>query len=94
MARKNDEIDFYTLREAYINTSQKRGTLYLLEDVKIIINEISISTYMQNQWLNYKNKNSYVGDLTWDNVTQTVEKIMYDYIVMQKQDNAWGLSLV
>lgn len=34
-----------------------------------IYNAVAESEAMKNRWENYKNRNYYVGDLSWDDVT-------------------------
>ena len=42
--------------------------------------DIANSAHMEMLWDNYKNSNSYVGDLSWDEVLNTVTDIVLDDI--------------
>ena len=69
-------IDSATLKEAFINTSEKRGSISLLPDVDLIVNEIAESTLLIDLWRNYQRKFDYANDVLWDDVMKSVERLI------------------
>ena len=69
-------IDSATLKEAFINTSEKRGSISLLPDVDLIVNEIAESTLLIDLWRNYQRKFDYATDVLWDDVMKSVERLI------------------
>ena len=65
-------IDNDTLKAAFINTSKKRGSLALLSDVDIILNEITESTVLIDLWQSYQRKFDYATGILWEDVMQSV----------------------
>ncbi len=65
----NEEIDYNELRNAFYATCESRKTENLIPDIMEIYDAVAESEAMKNQWENYKNRNYYVGDLSWENVT-------------------------
>jgi len=70
---KAHNIDDITLKEAFINTSEKRGSMSLLPDVDLILKEITESTILIDLWRNYQRKFDYASDVLWDDVVKSVE---------------------
>lgn len=64
-------IDNDTLKAAFINTSKKRGSLALLSDVDIILNEITESTVLIDLWQSYQRKFDYATGILWEDVMQS-----------------------
>lgn len=61
-------INNVTLKEAFANTSIKRGSVVLLPDVDLILNEISESTVLIDLWKSFQKKFDYAADVPWGNV--------------------------
>ena len=57
-----------------------RNTEGLINDAEQIMEDIAISEHMEMLWDNYKKSNSYVGDLSWNDVLDTVTNIVLDEI--------------
>ena len=51
--------------------------------------QIALNEYMETLWNNYKSSNSYVGDISWDEVLGTVTDIVLDEI---KCDTEYGIE--
>jgi predicted nucleotidyltransferase component of viral defense system len=68
-------IDTDILKKAFINTSEKRGSLALQTDADLILTEVVQSTAMIDLWKNYQRKYEYAADLTWDDVMMAVKKL-------------------
>ena len=77
---ENDSIDRRLLRDAYKATAHSRSTEGLINDAEPIMEDIAISEHMEILWDNYKKSNSYVGDLSWNDVLDTVTNIVLDEI--------------
>ena len=57
-----------------------RNTEGLINDAEQIMEDIAISEHMEMLWDNYKKSNSYVGDLSWNDVLDIVTNIVLDEI--------------
>lgn len=65
-------IDNATLKEAFVNTSAKRGSIGLLSDVHLILKEVAESTVLIDRWKNYQRKFVYASDVLWADVMESV----------------------
>lgn len=65
-------IDNATLKEAFVNTSAKRGSIGLLSDVHLILKEVAESTVLIARWKNYQRKFDYATDVLWADVMESV----------------------
>lgn len=65
-------IDNATLKEAFVNTSAKRGSIGLLSDVHLILKEVAESTVLIDRWENYQRKFDYAADVLWADVMESV----------------------
>ena len=65
-------IDNATLKEAFVNTSAKRGSIGLLSDVDLILKEVAESTVLIDRWKNYQLKFDYAADVLWADVMESV----------------------
>ncbi|WP_125140650.1 nucleotidyl transferase AbiEii/AbiGii toxin family protein [Clostridium transplantifaecale] len=65
-------IDNATLKEAFVNTSAKRGSIGLLSDVYLILKEVAESTVLIDRWKNYQRKFNYAADVLWVDVMESV----------------------
>ena len=69
---QEQNIDNATLKKAFSNTSEKRGSLALLSDADLILKEISESSVLIDLWRNYQRKFDYAADILWDAVMESV----------------------
>ena len=65
-------IDNATLKEAFVNTSAKRGSIGVLSDVHLILKEVAESTVLIDRWKNYQRKFDYASDVLWADVMESV----------------------
>ncbi len=65
---KFEEIDYDDLREAFRKTCESRNTENMIPDIIEIYRAIAENEAMEIQWDNYRRKQYYVGDLTWEDV--------------------------
>lgn len=68
-------ISVETLRRAIFNVARRRGTLGLFNNIDEILSDIAESSYLENNWYNYKNSSYYVGNLEWTKVLETTVEI-------------------
>ena len=73
---ENESIDRDLLRDAYKATAHSRSTEGLLIDAEQIMEDIAVSEHMEKLWNNYKESNRYVGELSWNEVLDTVTDIV------------------
>ena len=86
---ENDSIDRMLLRDAYKATAHSRKTEKEIDKSDEIMEQIALNEYMETLWNNYKSSNSYVGDISWDEVLGTVTDIVLDEI---KCDTEYGIE--
>lgn len=73
---QSHNIDNTTLKEAFANTSKKRGSIGLLSDADLIVKEIAESTALTDLWKNYQRKFHYAGDVLWADVIESVKRLV------------------
>jgi predicted nucleotidyltransferase component of viral defense system len=69
------EIDTATLKEAFSNTSKKRGSIALVPDMDLILTEIAESATMKNLWQNYQRKFDYAVGVDWGEVIKSINAL-------------------
>lgn len=74
---RSQNINWSIFFQAFKNTAEKRGSYsHLLKTGDDIIEEIERSQVLADLWSRYQQKNSYVDDLTWRQVIESV-KMLY-----------------
>ncbi|MFL8906253.1 nucleotidyl transferase AbiEii/AbiGii toxin family protein [Helcococcus kunzii] len=74
-----DRINFNTLMKAIENTSNKRGSIKIIENYKEILKDIKTDNYIKQNWKNYLKANSYVKNIELTD-TLDVLKDIFDKI--------------
>lgn len=69
-------IDPATLKKAFANTSEKRGSIALLSDADLIMGEVAESASMDDLWKRYQLKFDYAADVPWDEVMKPVRRLV------------------
>lgn len=72
---RKEEIDFDTLKQAIISTSNRRESLSLIKEAMEIIEDIKEDYYLKELWKVYLADNLYVGDLDFLATVKIVEII-------------------
>ena len=72
---RKEEIDFDTLKQAIISTSNRRESLSLIKEAMEIIEDIKEDYYLKELWKVYLADNLYVGDLDFLEAVKIVEII-------------------
>ena len=69
---RENEIRWDVLRQAVLATSAKRYSVNDMSSYEEIVNEMKQSDFLKRIWNKYKNENTYIGDLSLDNVFDIV----------------------
>ncbi len=68
-------IDKVLLGKAIIETSEKRGSMNVLSDGYLILEEVFSSDISYNHWIRYQKKYSYADYISWNEVKDSVLKL-------------------
>ena len=63
------------LRQAFLVTSEKRETIDQIPELRNILAGLRTDTAMMNKWENYRKDSAYVGELSWDEVMDSLEEL-------------------
>ena len=69
-------IDNATLKEAFVNTSEKRGSIGLVPDMDLILKKVAESTTLIDHWKNYQRKFDYAADIFWEDIMESVRSLV------------------
>jgi len=69
-------IDNATLKSAFINTCEQRGSISLLPDADLILNEISESTVLIDLWKSYQRRFDYASDVLWEDTMKATKSLI------------------
>lgn len=70
-----ETVDYKLLKSAFLATSEKRATTALISHFDAILEAVRSDTTMDGLWEKYRKENFFVGDLTWEDVNQSVKKV-------------------
>jgi hypothetical protein len=65
------EIDSSILKQAFLATSQNRGSTTMIEQFLTILDSIETNIAMKKHWENYQKDTFFIGELTWEEVLNT-----------------------
>jgi Domain of unknown function (DUF1814). len=68
-------IDYEVFRKAFVATTKRRHSVHLLEQGKLILQEIQENDDMQNLWRSYQKKYDYAEGISWQEVMQSVNNL-------------------
>ena len=68
-------IDHKVLHDAFMATSMKRNTTDMLPRFDSILEEVKTDPAMQDMWNKYRRDNFFVGELTWEEVNESLRKL-------------------
>lgn len=71
----SDTMDVAVFNEAFMATSKKRETTEMIPRLDDILSEIRNEPIMREMWDKYRRDNYYVGDISWDDVNDSVLKL-------------------
>lgn len=78
---KKDEINWKALNESLQATMIKRETVDLLDDYSSVLMLIEADDNLQKLWIRYQDKNSYVGNISFNETIQSVKAVL-DRIIL------------
>ena len=73
---KNEQMDYTDLSAAFHATCKARNSEKQIENMAEIYASIADSEAMKKQWRIYKEKNYYVGEVSWKVVTEVCKKLV------------------
>lgn len=73
---QKQNIDNQILKEAFAATVKKRGTEHIVANYKEIIENISKSYVMKDQWTRYQKEFEYAKDISFENTCKAVNELM------------------
>ncbi len=73
MSRK--AVDYKLLKSAFLAPSEKRAKTALVPRIDAILEEARTDKTMESLWEKYRKENFFVGDLTWEDVNQSLKKL-------------------
>lgn len=68
-------IDHKILHDAFMATSMKRNTTDMMPRFDSILEEVKTDPAMQDMWNKYRRDNFFVGELTWEEVNESLRKL-------------------
>lgn len=74
---QQQNIDFAVLRNAFRNTTIRRGSMAAVEDAESILHEIQSSAEMVVLWRNYQRKFEYATDVSWNELMMAVRQLCH-----------------
>lgn len=93
----NIQINNDDLKAAFAATCRKRDTYDMINDIDNVFSELQNSEIMESMWMNYMLKNQYVGNLSWNDVLNTINQltnIAADIQQDEEQTEKLGMSMV
>ena len=79
-ALRGAECDFPTLKQALAETTNRRGSVYILEQYREITATIQASTELRGFWEKYRKEYSYAKDITFEETCAAVLALMENAI--------------
>lgn len=77
---KKDEINWKILNDSLRATMNKRETSSLLDEYSSTLTLIETDENLQEIWMRYRDKNSYVGNLSFEETMQSVKEVLEEII--------------
>lgn len=72
---KQESINYEVLRDAFMTTSKKRETVGSISRIDEILEAVSTDPVMREMWDQYRTNNFYVGDLSWQEVNNSIRHL-------------------
>ena len=73
---QKQNIDDQILKEAFAATVKKRGTEHIIANYKEIIETVSKSPAMKDQWIRYQKEFEYAKDISFEDTCEAGKKLM------------------
>ena len=75
-ASRQEPFDSMILKRAFLATSSKRNTTELIPDFRNILMTVESDDAMRRQWENYRKESFFIGELTWNEVMESVKRLV------------------
>ncbi|MDO4793634.1 MAG: nucleotidyl transferase AbiEii/AbiGii toxin family protein [Filifactor alocis] len=79
LSKQNPDLDRAQLKEALYRKAEERRSLIYLKEKDKYLNDIEKSKELQEIWQNYRRKNSYAKNLTWEKVIENLKKLICSF---------------
>jgi hypothetical protein len=73
---QSHNIDMAVLKSAFENTSRKRGSFALINEARLILDEIETSERMKALWESYGRKFDYASGINWIEAMQSAKRLI------------------
>lgn len=73
---RKEEINLKLLKNALLNTAEKRKSKEIIYNWEEQVREIEISDYQKELWIRYQRQFKYAKDISFDNSVQVIREIM------------------
>lgn len=73
LKHEGEKIDKNVLKEAFAATCKRRESENMISELSDVIEKVHDSETLKSQWNNYQRDNYYVGEITWDEVCESVK---------------------
>lgn len=73
---RQEPFDSMILKRAFLATSSKRNTTELIPDFRNILMTVESDDAMRRQWENYRKESFFIGELTWNEVMESVKRLV------------------
>lgn len=70
-----ESFDKEVLRKAFLATSEKRDSTIQIPDFRDILSSVESDEAMQTQWESFKTDSFFVGELSWEDVMESVKEL-------------------
>ena len=70
---QQEPYDLVILKRAFLATSSKRNTTDQIPDFRTILATVESDDVMRRQWENFRKESFFIGELTWDEVMESVK---------------------
>ena len=72
---QQNAIDYKMLHDAFMATSEKRGTTEMISQLDVILEAVRTDLAMKEMWEKYQKENYFIGDLSWEDVNISIKEI-------------------
>lgn len=70
------EINNKILVDAIINTFKRRNSKFDIEEFKLVLEDLTSDSNLENLWANYQSKNNYAENIKYEDTINSIKKII------------------
>lgn len=75
LEHEGEKMDENILKDAFAATCKRRESENMVSELSDVIDKVHASETLKSQWNHYQRENYYVGEITWDEVCESVKKL-------------------